>query len=97
MEINQIVKNLQSTIVGKEFLLKRMENSEPSNDPVDRLVSEVTQKFLRINIDELKRILNDLAPKQDYWIIRKTPNTKDEYYVESGNPPQHVKEVYGIQ
>jgi hypothetical protein len=31
------------------------------------------------------------------WLIRKVPNTKDEFYVESGNPPQNVLDVYGIK
>jgi hypothetical protein len=31
------------------------------------------------------------------WIIKKVPNTKDEFYVESGTPPKHVLAVYGIE
>lgn len=30
------------------------------------------------------------------WLIRKVPNTKDEYYIDHGNPPEHVRKVYGI-
>lgn len=30
------------------------------------------------------------------WLIRKEPNTRDNYYVAEGNPPAHVLEVYGI-
>lgn len=30
------------------------------------------------------------------WLIRKTPNTKDSYYVAEGIPPNTVLEVYGI-
>lgn len=30
------------------------------------------------------------------WIIKKVPNTKDQYYVESGTPPKYVLAVYGI-
>lgn len=31
-----------------------------------------------------------------HWIIKKVPNTKDEFYVVCGNPPQKVLDVYGI-
>jgi len=31
-----------------------------------------------------------------FWVIRKIPNTKDQYYVACGYPPAHVLTVYGI-
>jgi len=31
-----------------------------------------------------------------HWVIKKVPNTKDEYYVACGHPPEHVLTVYGI-
>lgn len=30
------------------------------------------------------------------WLIRKVPNTKEDYYVEYGNPPLHVMKAYNI-
>lgn len=30
------------------------------------------------------------------WLIRKVPNTKDDYYIDHGNPPEHVRKAYGI-
>ncbi len=32
-----------------------------------------------------------------YWVLRKVPNTKDQFYVACGNPPADVKRIYGIE
>ena len=60
MNIQTVAKNLRNTIAGKEFFLTKMQNGTASLDPVDRAVSSATQTFLKINIDELKRILADV-------------------------------------
>ncbi len=31
-----------------------------------------------------------------HWVIRKVPNTKDQYYVACGYPPVNVLSIYGI-
>ena len=31
-----------------------------------------------------------------HWLIRKVPNTKDQFYVKCGNPPTRVLQIYGI-
>lgn len=31
-----------------------------------------------------------------HWLIRKVPNTKDQFYVKCGSPPLHVLRIYGI-
>lgn len=31
-----------------------------------------------------------------FWIIRRVPNTKDQFYVACGEPPANVKQIYGI-
>jgi hypothetical protein len=31
-----------------------------------------------------------------HWVIRKVPNTKDQYYVACGHPPANVLSIYGI-
>ena len=36
-------------------------------------------------------------PNDNIWVIKKVPNTKDDFYVESGNPPQNVLDIYGIK
>ena len=42
--------------------------------------------------------MNDLDwfAVRGHWVIRKVPNTKDQYYVACGHPPAHVLNVYGI-
>jgi hypothetical protein len=32
-----------------------------------------------------------------HWVIRKVPNTKDQFYVAVGDPPAHVLAIYNIQ
>jgi hypothetical protein len=32
-----------------------------------------------------------------HWIIRKVPNTKTNFYVAVGTPPENVCKIYGIQ
>lgn len=41
-------------------------------------------------------IKDHLANVNHDWLIRKVPNTKDDYYVEHGTPPAHVLKAYGI-
>ena len=31
-----------------------------------------------------------------HWVIRKVPNTKNEFYVATGHPPVIVLRIYGI-
>lgn len=31
-----------------------------------------------------------------HWVIRKVPNTKDQFYVAAGDPPAHILKIYGI-
>lgn len=32
-----------------------------------------------------------------HWVIRKVPNTKDQYYIACGSPPFEVLSIYGIK
>ena len=47
-----------------------------------------------VRLDEQKRARDN---EIDYWLIRKVPNTEDQYYVAEGNPPQDVKDMYNIK
>ncbi len=67
MNIQTVASNLRNTIAGKEFLLSKMQNGTESMDPVDRSVSKATQSFLKVNIDELKRILQDVEQCRPDW------------------------------
>lgn len=52
-------------------------------------------------IDRLTENLNDAKDLQwfavrGHWVIRKVPNTKDQFYVAIGHPPADVLRIYGI-
>jgi hypothetical protein len=55
MDLVTVIANLKRTISGKELLLARYKKS---GHP--QAIKDVTEQFLTINIDELKRILADL-------------------------------------
>ena len=52
MNISTVAENLRNTIAGKEELLANLKSR--------RIPPEATIKFLEVNIDELKRILQDV-------------------------------------
>jgi cell fate (sporulation/competence/biofilm development) regulator YlbF (YheA/YmcA/DUF963 family) len=52
MNISTVAQNLRNTIAGKEELLDNLKSR--------RIPPEATIKFLEANIDELKRILQDV-------------------------------------
>jgi hypothetical protein len=60
MNIYTVRDNLRNTIAGKEQHLKTLNGDLIAGDYVDRTVTKTTIEFLKINIDELKRILQDV-------------------------------------
>jgi cell division septum initiation protein DivIVA len=52
MNIDLLVKNLENTITGKELLASTVTNA-------------TVRQFIQINIEELKRILNDAKAVQE--------------------------------
>ena len=61
MNIQTVAENLKNTIAGKEELLSDLKGR--------RIPPEVSIHYLEININELKRILEDVEqciPKSDY-------------------------------
>jgi cell division septum initiation protein DivIVA len=52
MNIDLLVKNLENTIAGKELLASTVTNA-------------TVRQFIQINIEELKRILNDAKAVQE--------------------------------
>jgi hypothetical protein len=60
MNIQTVKTNLEKTIAGKEQHLKTLNGDLIAGDYVDRTVTKTTIEFLKINIDELKRILQDV-------------------------------------
>jgi hypothetical protein len=62
MNIQTVAKNLRNTIAGKVEYLATL-NRELTNGYLDEnnfIVSNTTADFLKVNIDELERILQDV-------------------------------------
>jgi hypothetical protein len=59
MNIQTVKTNLEKTIAGKEALLAQWEVASTWKDSDKKFVNETIQ-YLKINIDELKRILEDV-------------------------------------
>jgi hypothetical protein len=63
MNIQTVKTNLEKTIAGKEALLEEYKKASliaVRNDTPDRKTIAAMAGFLSINIDELKRILEDV-------------------------------------
>ena len=64
MNIQTVRDNLRNTIAGKEGYLKALTDSRKAYDsrwePLKAAVNESTINFLEVNIDELKRVLQDV-------------------------------------
>jgi len=60
MNIHTVASNLKNTIAGKEKALKSMQGNYSMWSEGERMAMEATQSYLKINIDELQRILQDV-------------------------------------
>jgi hypothetical protein len=60
MNIQTVAENLRNTIAGKEAMLGGLKSTLDVRDPGARMALIATREFLEINIDELKRILQDV-------------------------------------
>jgi hypothetical protein len=68
MNIQTVAENLRNTIAGKEIQLAQWEAARSWKNADQQFVNETIQ-YLKINIDELKRILQDVEqciPKSEY-------------------------------
>jgi hypothetical protein len=59
MNIQTVAENLRVTIAGKEIQLAQWEAARSWKNADQQFVNETIQ-YLKINIDELKRILQDV-------------------------------------
>ena len=66
MNIQTVANNLRVTIAGKEELLAQWEVASTWKDSDKKFVNETIQ-YLKINIGELKRILQDVEQCQDRY------------------------------
>ena len=63
MNLSTVVQNLRNTIAGKEAMLEEYKKASViavRNDTPDRATIGAMAGFLSVNIDELKRILQDV-------------------------------------
>lgn len=60
MNIHAVRDNLVNTIAGKEKMLASIKSTYVGRDPVVVMVTSATREFLELNINELKRILQDV-------------------------------------
>ena len=73
MNIQTVADNLRNTIAGKEQYLESVQEEYKTSVGVDRAVLHSTQAFLAININELKRILQDLEQCRPEWTPMNCP------------------------
>jgi hypothetical protein len=59
MNIQTVAENLRKTIAGKEIQLAQWEAARSWKNADQQFVNETVQ-YLKINIDELRRILQDV-------------------------------------
>ena len=76
MNIQTVANNLRATIAGKEQHLKTLGSDLLCGDYVDRTATMTTIEFLKINLTELKRILQDMEQ-----CIPKEPDNRYKGYV----------------
>jgi len=61
MNIHTVRENLRNTIAGKQTMLDRLnQRKDVKREFHDEVAYFATKEFLEINIDELKRILQDV-------------------------------------
>jgi len=59
MNIHTVAENLRNIIEGREYMLQELEGMK-FNKIGEIIANDVTIKFLAANLDELKRILEDV-------------------------------------
>jgi hypothetical protein len=66
MHSQTVAENLRNTIAGKEQYLVAVINGLQSAKGVDRVVLKTTKAMLELDINELKRILQDVEQCQEF-------------------------------
>jgi hypothetical protein len=78
MNIQTVASNLRNTIAGKEAYLARENENRKSEDAHVRMVAYAVAKMLEVNIDELRRILQDVEQCRPDWTEYLNPVTGEE-------------------
>jgi hypothetical protein len=74
MNIQTVAENLRNTIAGKEMLLETYKNPSILTKPI----RETMAHMLEININELKRILQDVEQCRPDWTEYLNPVTGEK-------------------
>jgi hypothetical protein len=64
MNIQTVITNLRATIAGKEQMLTATQENYRLSTMAEGMALTATIEFLKINIDELRRILQDVEQCQ---------------------------------
>jgi SMC interacting uncharacterized protein involved in chromosome segregation len=75
MNIQTVAENLRNTIAGKEKMLAKKIQELEDGDCYSDSAHEAVIRFLKINIDELKRILKDVEVCVDQFLKLKKENS----------------------
>jgi hypothetical protein len=81
MNIHTVASNLRNTIAGKEALLEEYKKASliaVRNDTPDRVTIAAMAGFLSTNIDELRRILQDVEQCRPDWTEYLNPVTGEK-------------------
>ena len=77
MDLQTVITNLRNTIAGKEEALALYESRRDIPRAAgDQMAIVATIEFLKININELKRILQDLEQCRPEWNVYNCPYTE---------------------
>lgn len=80
MNIQTVIANLLNTIEGKEKMLADYREAALNSTGVTHHVNAATAQFLRVNLDELNKILNDCMAVREADIVRNLEAKDTEYY-----------------
>ena len=78
MNIQTVAENLRATIAGKEKALKGMQVNYCMWSEGERMAMEATRSYLKININELRRILQDVEQCRLDWTEYLNPVTGEK-------------------
>jgi hypothetical protein len=78
MNIQTVAENLRRTIAGKEKMITGIKDPDDMFNMEARMVAIATREFLSINIDELRRILQDVEQCRPDWTEYLNPVTGEK-------------------
>lgn len=96
MNIQTVRDNLRNTIAGKEKMLEKMHPNNPFQteymDGAEKAAYYATKEFLKVNINELQRILTDVEACMEWDQCALSTFEKLEEFKNKRNYPIPPKE-----